>query len=86
MATVRFTPEKERKLKAAMDWLQQMLEDGEAHVSGGLKIRGMEAGHSERTLQRAARLLGVKQTPVHTSQGKHSGVLWELPATSHRAP
>ncbi len=86
MATGHFTPEKERKLKAAMEWLQAALADGQPHLSSGLKIKGREAGHAERTVQRAALLLQVKQTPVYTPQGRHAGVLWELPVPSRRAP
>lgn len=59
MATVNF--DKERKLKAAMDWLREQLSDGQEHLAGGLIIRGVEAGHSERTLQRASTLLHVEK-------------------------
>ncbi|GEM_PF-3090441 len=77
---------RELKLKAAMDWLQAALADGQPHYAGGLMLQAAEQGIAERTLQRASTLLRVQKTAVYSkkvSAGMKPGVegwLWSLPA------
>jgi putative DNA primase/helicase len=62
-------------LAQAMTFLQEMLADGPASADS-VKNQAVAEGHSQRTLQRAEKALGVK----HHKDGMEGGWLWSLPS------
>jgi energy-coupling factor transporter ATP-binding protein EcfA2 len=66
----------------AAGWLQDYLETvGGPKASSIVKDAGRKAGHAERTLQRARKLLRLRVS----SEGKPRQTIWELPEKSSRA-
>jgi len=61
-------------LDAAVEWLADELADGEWHESRGIKAGGKQAGHSERTLERARGVIEAERD----RRGFPSVAVWRL--------
>lgn len=61
----------------AQDFLRAYLGDGQEHESSDVKAAGEQDGHTDRTLKRSARKLGVRQRREGSGAGHRS--LWSLP-------
>ncbi len=71
--------EEQTMTREVMDFLQEILSTCGSKERAELIAEGKKLGFSDRTLDRAARKLGVKKTP-HYKDGKVAGSTWELPA------
>lgn len=73
------------KANQAKAWLESQLSDGQEQVAEHLVIRGMMAGHSERTLRRTAQGLHVRYSYAQADSAHPvvSMECWQLP-TSQR--
>ena len=66
--------DKEGKITAAVKWLREYMVPDKTYKQGEITAAARDAGHSERTLERAKKLLGV-----HSRKGGlHEGWLWML--------
>jgi hypothetical protein len=73
------TPEKVTALDRAVDWLQRLLESKGGWVASAYaKEHGEPAGHTMRTLQRAAKELGVEMR----REGFQGATSWHLPTVA----
>ena len=61
-------------LDDAKGWLTGMLQDGPKPAKT-IYVEGRDAGHSERTIRRAQKALGVKAV----KSDMHGGWRWQLP-------
>jgi hypothetical protein len=69
--------DKEGKIAAAVKWLREYMVPDKEYRQADVLTHGRDAGHSERTLDRAKKLLGV-----HSHKGGlHDGWLWQVAET-----
>ena len=70
-------------LDGAVDFLRDLLADGEPHRSKEIWREAAEAGHTRLTVRRAGEVLGVK---VDKERVQNGGWLWSLPGRQEPAP
>jgi hypothetical protein len=63
----------------AADMVRQLLGEGPALASKVIRLVTQGAGCSPRTVQNAAKKLGVRVTRQQDSSGKTTGWLWQIP-------
>jgi hypothetical protein len=66
------------ELEEAKDWLRYELADGQWHESGPVKAAAEATGIAKRTLERAAKVIGVETT----REGFHPATGWRLPSVA----
>jgi hypothetical protein len=70
----RAASDKEGKIAAAVKWLREYMLPNKAYKQGEISAAARDAGHSDRTLDRAKKLLRV-----HSRKGGvHEGWIWDL--------